>query len=84
MIIHFPEWAKLARMAGRTRAKARREQRRAGSLSLFVAIAAQLDPGVPMPDWLVMERLADTMRTMARDTQRTRPDHVYAYGVSDE
>ena len=76
IIIHYPEWAKLARIAGRTRAKARRAQRQSGALSLFVAIAAQLDPGVPMPDWLIAERLADTLREIAANTRRATDDRV--------
>ena len=82
-LIHWPEWAKLARIAGRTRAKARRAQRTSGALSLFVAIAAQLDPGVPMPDWLIAERLADTMREIAQNTRRGTDDRVRVVEVAN-
>lgn len=82
-LIHWPEWAKLARIAGRTRAKARRFAGRAGGASMLVAMVSQLDPRVPMPDWLIAERLADTMRKIAQNTRRGTEDRVRVVEVAN-
>jgi len=68
--IIWPSWAKLARQAGRIRAKGRAERRKVspGVAVLLEAVAAfnTLDA---QPPWVQASRIADTMRDLARQTR---------------
>lgn len=79
-LIHWPEWAKLARECGRTRAKADREARRPGT---FGRLVAMMDPGAPPPPSLMYRRLANTMREIAQNTRRGTEDRVRVVEVAN-